>query len=155
MASYHRNRDYSKQFSWTYELNENYYQCHDKANEDRKIGYMNRLKSYRDEMFPQLFYLTSKNLRDQASRIEKRKTALTTQNIEMNAVNTAVNNEVQNVDEPTTNDTIDQQQTIELPCKYTIDPIKESLATIFKRNYSNYIHKSLSDRTIDTVTNKD
>ena len=48
-----------------------------------------------------------------------------------------------------------QQQTIELPYKYTIDPIKESLATIFKRNYSNYIHKSLSDRTIDTVTNKD
>ena len=48
-----------------------------------------------------------------------------------------------------------QQQTIELPYKYTIDPIKESLATIFKRNYSNYIHKSLSDRTIDTATNKD
>ena len=57
-------------------------------------------------MFPQLFYLTSKNLRDQASRIEKRKTALATQNIEMNAVNTAVNSEVQNVDEPTINDTI-------------------------------------------------
>ena len=32
----------------------------------------------------------------------------------MNAVNTTVNNEAQNV-EPTINDIIDQQQTIELP----------------------------------------
>ena len=47
-----------------------------------------------------------------------------------------------------------QQQTIELPNEYVNDPIKESLATIFKRNYDNYIHKSLSDRTIDTATNK-
>ena len=49
---------------------------------------------------------------------------------------------------------MDQQQTIELPNEYVNDPIKESLATIFKRNFDNYIHKSLSDRTIDTTTNK-
>ena len=113
MASYRRNRDYSKQFAWTYGLNEDLYKCYDKAMEDRRIGYMNRLKNYWDEMYPQLSYFTSKNWRDQASRIEKRKTVLKTQNIEMNAVNTTVNNEAQNV-EPTINDIIDQQQTIEL-----------------------------------------
>ena len=34
------------------------------------------------------------------------------------------------------------------------DLIKESFTTIFKRNYDNYFHKDLSDRTIDTTTNK-
>ena len=48
-------------------------------------------------MYPQLSYFTSKSLRDQASRIEKRKTAATTQNIEMNAVNTSDNSEARRI----------------------------------------------------------
>ena len=47
-------------------------------------------------MYPQLSYFT-KSLRDQASRIEKRKTAVTTQNIEMNADNNSDNNEARRI----------------------------------------------------------
>ena len=61
MASYRRNRDYSKQFTWTYELNEDLYKCYVKAKEDRRIGYMNRLKNYWDKIHPQLSFFTSKN----------------------------------------------------------------------------------------------
>ena len=45
-VSYRRNRDNSKQFEWTYELNEDRHRCYNKARKDPKIGYMNRLKSY-------------------------------------------------------------------------------------------------------------
>ena len=55
------------------------------------------------------FFFTSQNLQDQASRVEKRKIVMTTQNIEINTVNTTDNNEAQNVDEPAINDIIDQQ----------------------------------------------
>ena len=95
-----------------------------------KLRKINRLKNYWDEIHPQLSFFTSKTLRDQASRVEKRKIAMTTQNIEINAFHN--NNETQNVDESTINDVMDQQQTIELPNKYVNNPIKESLATIFK-----------------------
>ena len=103
-----------------------------KAKEDHRIGYMNCLKNYWDEMYPQVSYFTSKNLQDQASRIEKCKTALKMQNIEMNAVNTTDNNETQNVGEPTIKDIINPQQSTELPNEYVNNPVKESLATIFK-----------------------
>ena len=73
-VSYHRNRDYSKQFEWTYELNEDLPRYYNKARKDQKIGYMNRLKSYWDEIHPELTNFTSKNLRDQASRVEKHET---------------------------------------------------------------------------------
>ena len=54
------------------------------------------------------------------------------QNIEMNAVNTTDNNETQNVGEPTIKDIINPQQSTELPNEYVNNPVKESLATIFK-----------------------
>ena len=60
MASYLRNLNYNKQFVWTYELNEYLYKYYVKAQEDRRIGYMNRLKNYWDEIQLQLFF-TSKN----------------------------------------------------------------------------------------------
>ena len=55
MASYLRNLNYNKQFVWTYELNEDLYKYYVKAQEDRRIGYMNRLKNYWDEIQLQLF----------------------------------------------------------------------------------------------------
>ena len=55
MASYLRNLNYNKQFVWTYELNEDFYKYYVKAQEDRRIGYMNRLKNYWDEIQLQLF----------------------------------------------------------------------------------------------------
>ena len=72
-VSYSRNRDYSKQFEWTYELNGDLPSCYNKARRDPRIGYMNYLKSYWDKIHPELSNFTSKNLRDQTSRVEKRK----------------------------------------------------------------------------------
>ena len=45
-VSYKGNRDYSKQFNWTYELKEDLYGCYEKAKEDPKLGYMKRMKEY-------------------------------------------------------------------------------------------------------------
>ena len=41
------------------------------AKEDPTIGYMKRMKEILDEIHPEYSFLTEKNLRDQASRIEK------------------------------------------------------------------------------------
>ena len=71
-VSYRRNRDYSKSFAWTYELNKDLYKCYVKAKEDPKIGYMNRLKEYWEEIHPELNNFSSKNLRDYVSSIIKR-----------------------------------------------------------------------------------
>ena len=71
-VSYRRNRDYSKSFAWTYELNKHLYKCYVNAKEDPKIGYMNRLKEYCDKIHPELNCFPSKNLRDHVSSIIKR-----------------------------------------------------------------------------------
>ena len=71
--SYRQNGDYSKQFKWIYELNEDLHRCYNKARKDPRIGYMNCLKSYWDEVHPELSNFASKNLRDQASRADKGK----------------------------------------------------------------------------------
>ena len=47
-----------------------------KAKEAPKLGYMNRLKEYWDEIHPELNYFSSKNLRDHVSSIIKRKVTL-------------------------------------------------------------------------------
>ena len=77
---------------------------------------------------------------------------MATQNIEINTNETNINKI--NTNETDINHIIEQKQTVELPNESANDPIKESLTTIFKRNYDNYIRKDLSDRTIDTTTNK-
>ena len=77
---YRRNRDYSKQFDWTYDLKKDLYNCYLKTKEDPKIGYMKRLKKYWNELYPEFNFLSDKNLRDQASRIEKNKVAMATEN---------------------------------------------------------------------------
>ena len=68
-VSYRRNRNYLKQFMWTYELSNDLYNCYKDAKSDPKIGYMNRMKTLRDKMHPDLSYFTAKNLRDIASRL--------------------------------------------------------------------------------------
>ena len=39
---YKRNRDYPKQFNWTYKLKEDLYSCYIKAKEDPKLACMKR-----------------------------------------------------------------------------------------------------------------
>ena len=101
-VSYHRNRDYSKSFAWTYELNKDLYKCYVKAKEDPKIGYMNRLKQYWEEIHPELNYFSSKNLRDHVSSIIKRNVIMETSfNIENRTIET--NTEVNNYNDIATN----------------------------------------------------
>ena len=101
--SYRRNRDYSKQFDWTYDLKKDVYNCYLEAKEDR-IGYLKRLKKYWDELHPQFNFLSDKNLRDQASRIEKNKIVMATEyataniveKVTLNKVNCLENNNIAN-----------------------------------------------------------
>ena len=43
-VSYQRNRDYPKQFGWTYDLNCDLYNCYTKAKENPPIGFMKLMK---------------------------------------------------------------------------------------------------------------
>ena len=43
-VSYQRNRDYPKQFDWTYDLNCDLYNCYTKAKENPPIGFMKLMK---------------------------------------------------------------------------------------------------------------
>ena len=45
-VSYRRNRDYSKQFNWTFELNQDLYECYTEARKVPEKGYMARMKKY-------------------------------------------------------------------------------------------------------------
>ena len=82
------------------------------------------LKHDWDEIYLQFFYLSSKRLRNQASRFEQRKIAMSTQNIEINAINAVANNEMQNTNETDINHIIEQKQTGQLLDESANDPIK-------------------------------
>ena len=70
-ASYRRNRDYFKQFNWTYELNEDLYKYYTEAREVPKKGYMTRMKKMWDKLHPELNHFTEKYLRQQATYTKK------------------------------------------------------------------------------------
>ena len=70
-VSYRRNRDYSKLFNWTYELNQDLHKCYTEARKVPKKGYMARMKTMWDELHPELNHFTKKYLRQQATYIEK------------------------------------------------------------------------------------
>ena len=72
-VSYRRKRDYTKQFDWTYELNNDLYKCYLRTKENKSLGYMTRMKNYWDEIYQEYSFLTSKLLRDQASKVVKKK----------------------------------------------------------------------------------
>ena len=78
-VSYRRNRDYTKQFDWTYDLNCDLYNYYTKAKDNPTIGYMKRMKQNWDIIDPKFSHLSDKNLRDHASRIIKNKIVMETQ----------------------------------------------------------------------------
>ena len=78
-VSYRRKRDYTKQFEWTYKLNNDLYKCFLRAKENKSLGYMTRMKNCWDEIHPEYSFLTSKLLRDQASRVVKNKVIMGTE----------------------------------------------------------------------------
>ena len=71
-VSYRRDRDYSKQFKWTYELNKDLYNCYTKARENPKKGYMKRMKVLWDDLHPELSSFKGKYLRQQSTYITQR-----------------------------------------------------------------------------------
>ena len=76
-VSYRRKKDYAKQFDWTYELNNDLCKCYLRAKENKSI--MKRMKNYWDEIYAEHSFLTSKLLRDQASRVAKNKVVMATE----------------------------------------------------------------------------
>ena len=169
-ASYRRNRDYSKLFAWTYELNKDLYKWYVKANEDAKIGYMNRLKEYWEEIHPELNYFSSKNLRDHVSSIIKRNIIMETSfNIENRTIET--NTEVNNYNDITTNaheicsaasnnnncdndiDNDKNRDNIKRDAHQIPDEfmhLKDLLRSTFIKNYKEILKKELQDRLIHT-----
>ena len=71
-VSYRRKRDYSTHIKWTYELNKGVYSCYKNAKEDPVVCYMKRMKTYRDELHPELNLLNVKQLRQQATYVKER-----------------------------------------------------------------------------------
>ena len=153
-VSYLKNRDYCKQFNWTQQLNEYVYNCYIKAKSDSKIGYMNRLKLYWDEIHPEFIHLASKNLRDQADRVKKRKPNMETEenislqqnidnDIEIN--NTDSDHQISEQQNEYQHAIIDHDAPEEDRLKETPkdDQIKEKLDIIFKKNYQNYVIKEI------------
>ena len=101
-VSYRRNRNYSIQFKWTYELNEDLFKCYQEAKKDPCIRYMNRMKALWDQIHPELASFTAKKLRDQASRVEKNKVVMATEYIvHKNCSNDLTHNETNlDIDNP-------------------------------------------------------
>ena len=120
---------------------------------------MNRLKSHWNKTHPELSNFTSKNLRDQASRVQKRRADRETaenncmlQQYNENMVNKTGNND------PALEQQNGHQQastvnhvTQEL---HDTDALKEKRKNIFDRNYQHYVKRELKDRVIPTKANK-
>ena len=158
-VSYRQNCDYSKQFKWTYELNEDLHRCYNKARNDPRIGYMNRFKSYWNEIHPELSNFTSKNLRDQASRVEKRKTdrKAAENRRTLQLYNEKMVNDTDNyVPAPEQQNEHQQASAVNHVTQelHDIDALRQKLKNIFDRNYQYYIKRELKDRVIPTKTNK-
>ena len=83
-------------------LNKHLYKCYVKVKEDPKIGYMNWLKEYWEEVHLELNYFSSKNLRDHVSSIIKCNVIMETSfNIKNRTIET--NTEVNNYNDIATN----------------------------------------------------
>ena len=83
--SYRQNRDYLTDFNWMCDLKCDVYQCYLTAKEDPRIGCIKRLKEKWDEFHLEYSFLTDRNLRDQASRIEKNKDVMDTEYVHVSS----------------------------------------------------------------------
>ena len=173
-VSYCRNRDYSKSFAWTYELNKDLYKSYLKAKEDPKIGYMNWLKQYWAEIHPELNYFSSKNLRDHVSSIIKRNVIMETSfnienrtietNTEVNNYNDITNNADENCSSASNNnichndiDNGNNRDNIKRDAHQISDKVthlKDLLRNMFIKNYKETLEKEQQDRLIHTRLNK-
>ena len=120
---------------------------------------MNHLKSHWNKTHPELSNFTSKNLRDQASRVQKRRADRETaenncmlQQYNENMVNKTGNNDpaLEQQNEHQQASTVNHV-TQEL---HDTDALKEKRKNIFDRNYQHYVKRELKDRVIPTKANK-
>ena len=77
-VGYRRNRNYTKQIDWIYDLNCDLYNCYMEPKENPAIGYMKCMIRNWDIIHPEFSHLSDKNLRDQASSIIKTKIVMET-----------------------------------------------------------------------------
>ena len=149
--SYRRNRDYSTHLNWTYDLKRNVYQFYLTLNEDPRIGYMKRMKEKWHVIHPEYSFLTDKNFRDQASRIEKNKDVMDTEYVHIRS-----NNRLQ-VNEPTdyrnscfetvnnSNSGIYEESKPNLePLTITQQKCFQTIKLLFERNYATINRQSIN-----------
>ena len=84
-----RNREYSTNFNWMYDLKRDIYQCYLTAKGDPRIGYMKRLKEKWDKIHSEYSFVTNKSLRDQVSRIGKNKDVMDTEYVNVRSSDNA------------------------------------------------------------------
>ena len=114
-----------------------------KANSDPKIEYINRMKNLWEEIHPELIFFSAKNLRDQASRVEKNRIDM---EIEYILDKNESNNNVANNDSTEDNSNVKSRhiarnnasiisdnviQTIKNPALETIILINETIKKIY------------------------
>ena len=161
-VSYRRNRDYSKQFNWTYELNQDLYECYTEARKVSKRVYMERTKKMWDELHPELNHLTEKYLGQQATYIEKRGYLLQTANVtNSNTKNSNVETDIQIEDTSGESNNIDNSNNTETPpleqtCHVTLtDADNKLLQTLRQRFFENIEkYKLFDNREQLTYVNK-
>ncbi len=155
-VSYRRNRDYTESFSWTYELNTDVLQCYTKARGDPKIGYMERMKNYWDELHPELNHFTSKQLRQQATFVEKKRSApeatLPPQTVaEPGGEENVTSSSNVTSEETTENETAEEGGEMdEIPETVIDQNLVDQLKDKFSQYYSIFVNKSLAERNYDT-----
>ena len=174
-------RDYFKQFNWTYELNQDLYKGYTEARKVPKKGYMARMKKMWDELHLELNHFTEKYLRQQATCIKKGGHLLQTANVNnSNTENSNVETDIQSEDTSRESNNIEVAEAIvnsnntetpplEQTCHVNLtDADNELLQTLQKRFFENiekyklfdnreqltYVNKKPSDgelKVIDTI----
>ena len=118
---------------------------------------MKRLKKYWNELYPEFNFLSDKNLRDQASRIEKNKVAMATEN--ETVTTNIVENVTLNEDNCLENNNITNNKDSSIGQSFlSLNPSQEALLEIlqpmFQRNYETIKNQNIYERVYPTKCNK-
>ena len=118
---------------------------------------MKRLKKYWDELHPEFYFLSEKNLRNQALRIEKNKVVMATEyktvtvniveNVTLNKDNCLENNNITNNKDPS----IDQSF---LSLNLSQEALLEILGPMFQCDYETINDQNIDERVYSTNYNK-
>ena len=159
LVTYRKNRDYTKQFDWTYDLHCDLYSCYTKAKENPVIVYRKYMKQTWDIIHPEFSHLSDKNLRDQASGTIKNKIVMETEfstdsntnwnsqsgNVDISnneTVNDSINL-VNNTPTKTNRNNVENKQTQESP-EYKL--LKDKLKPIFLETIDIFHKKNIGEK---------